>query len=78
MYVIEAFRVRSTTNSFVFVVNSELEVSPKTFKVYRFAGRLTAIPASVENILNKEHEQHHQQQNNHNMQNGNQSLIYQV
>lgn len=59
-------------------MNSELEVSPKTFKVYRFAGRPTTISCSVENILNKEHEQNHQQQNNHNMQNGNQSSIYQV
>ena len=51
--MIETSRVRSKTSLFVFAENSELEVSPKTFKVCRFAGRPTAISGLVENRFKK-------------------------
>ena len=53
----------------------QLEVSPKTFKVYWFAGRPTTISGSVEN--NKKNNTNNII-NNKTMQNGNQSSIYQV
>ena len=70
-------RVRSTTNLFVSAVNNELEVSAKTFKVYwsfhdyvQFSWKHIK-KNNTNNIINNK-------TRNDNMQNGNQSSIYQV